>query len=124
MKKARLASAWAALACGAVLLLPSSGEAAKNKVVIKNKSDWEIHHFFLSPTEDEKWGPDQLGDDVIEPGGTFELKSIPCDSYDVMLVDEDGDECIVPEVDICNGTEGWVISNDDLLDCEAETAGE
>ena len=125
MKKVGMASVWIALVCVAALILaPAAAQAAGNKVVIKNKSDWEIHHLFLSPTENEKWGPDQLGDHVIAPGGTFELHSIPCDAYDVMLVDEDGDECVVPEVDICSGQAGWVISNDDLLECEAESAGE
>lgn len=125
MKKAGMASVWIALVCVAVLFLaPAAAQAAGNKVVIKNKSDWEIHHLFLSPTENEQWGPDQLGEHVIESGGTFELRNIPCDSYDVMLVDEDGDECVVPEVDICSGQSGWIISNDDLLECEAESDGE
>ena len=123
MKKVGIASVWIALVC-VVVLAPAAAQAAGNKVVIKNKTDWEIHHLFLSPTENEKWGPDQLGDHVIAPGGTFELHSIPCDAYDVMLVDEDGDECVVADVDICSGQAGWVISNDDLLECEAESAGE
>ena len=123
MKRVGTTSAWIALCCALVLsLVPAAAQAAGNKVVIKNKSDWEIHQLFLSPTEVEKWGPDQLGEDIIEPGGSFELRNIPCDSYDIMLVDEDGDECVVADVDICSGQEGWIISNDDLLDCEEETA--
>jgi hypothetical protein len=105
----------------ALSLTPALAEAKGNKVVIKNKTDWEIHHLFLSPTDDEKWGPDQLGDAVIAPGRTFELHSIPCDNYDVKLIDEDGDECVVAEVSICSGQEGWVITNDDLLECEEES---
>jgi len=46
------------------------------------------------------------------------LNSIPCDSYDVRLTDEDGDECVVEDVDICGGSEGWVITNAILLECE------
>ena len=122
MKKSIVALAGAA--CVAALLIPVAAQAANSSVVIKNKSDWEIHQFFLSPVDTDDWGPDQLGDNVISTGDTFTLKSIPCDTYDVMLVDEDGDECVVPEVDICSGQEGWIINNDDLLDCEAETAGE
>lgn len=106
---------------GLVFLAASVEAAAKNNVKIKNKSDWEIHQFFLSPVDQEEWGPDQLGEDVIGTGESFELRKIPCGSYDVMLVDEDGDECVVPEVDICSGSEGWVITNDDLLACQAES---
>lgn len=103
--------------CFAALLVPAAAHAAN--VTIKNKSDWSLTHFFLSPTETEEWGPDQLGEEtIIETGGTFTLTGIPCDSYDVRLLDEDGDECVVAGVDIC-ADNGWVISNDDLLECQA-----
>jgi len=122
MKKSIVALAGAV--CAVALLVPVTAQAAGNTVVIKNKSDWELHQFFLSPVDTDKWGPDQLGDHVISTGGTFTLSGIPCDSYDVRLVDEDGDECVVPGVDICDGQAGWIITNDDLLDCEAGGEGD
>ena len=122
MKKS--VAALAGAVCAVALLIPVVAQAQKSNVVIKNKSDWEIHQFFLSAVDTDKWGADQLGEDVIATGDTFTLKGIPCDSYDVMLVDEDGDECVVPEVDICGESQGWVISNDDLLECQAESEGE
>jgi hypothetical protein len=103
-------------------LLPSSSPALAQKrasVKITNRSDWEIHHLFLSVTSEDAWGPDQLGEEVIGTGDSFTLTNIPCDSYDVKLVDEDGDECVVEDVDICGSDEGWKITNDDLLACEA-----
>ncbi|HEV2856417.1 MAG TPA: hypothetical protein VHC97_26760 [Thermoanaerobaculia bacterium] len=105
----------------AALGVPADAHAAKGKkasVKIVNKSDWEIHHFFLSSTEDDEWGPDQLGDDVIGTGEAFTLKSIPCDNYDVKLIDEDDDECVVEDVDICGGSEQWTITNKILLGCQ------
>lgn len=123
MRKVSLTLSGVVLATIAAIALPSTALAAADSVIhIKNKSDWEIHHFFLSPTEEEQWGPDQLGDKVISSNGTFELHKVPCDSYDVKIVDEDGDECVVAAVDICASKEGWVIDNDDLLACEAESA--
>jgi hypothetical protein len=117
-------AALAGAVCAAALLIPVAAQAQKSNVTIKNKSDWEIHQFFLSSVDTDKWGPDQLGDQVIGTGGTFTLKGVPCDSYDVKLVDEDGDECVVSEVDICGDHQGWIISNDDLLDCEGQGDGE
>ena len=121
MKKAALLCGAAAL-CFAILGLPATADAAKGRkasVKIVNKSDWEIHHLFLSSTEDEEWGPDQLGDDVIGTDESFLLRNIPCDSYDVKLVDEDDDECVVEDVDICGGSEQWTITNKILLGCQA-----
>ena len=112
-----------ALVSLAALTLPADANAAGKKAAVKvvNKSDWEIHHFFLSSTEEDEWGPDQLGDEVIGKNESFTLKSIPCGSYDVKLVDEDGDECVVDDVDICGGAESWTITNKALLGCQEET---
>jgi hypothetical protein len=90
----------------------------KANVRITNKSDYTIHHLFLSPAHENEWGPDQLGDNVIETDGSFTLKNIPCDTYDVKVVDEDGDECEIEAVDICGDDHHWKITNEDLLDCE------
>jgi hypothetical protein len=85
---------------------------------ITNKSDWEIHHFYLQPEDSEQWGPDQLGGQKIAAnGGTFELHKVPTDTFDVKLVDEDGDECEVEGVDICASNQGWVITSKDLVAC-------
>lgn len=98
--------------------LPAVSWAQKVTVKVVNKSDWEIHQFFLSSSEEGEWGPDQLGENVIGAGESFELRNIPCDTYDVMLVDEAEDECIVEEVDICGEDESWVITNKILLGCQ------
>ena len=123
MRKVSMTLAGVVLATVAALALPTTALAASDNstIHIKNKSDWEIHHFFLSPTDQDHWGPDQLGKQVIAVGGSFDLHKVPCDSYDVKLVDEDGDECVIGGVDICASKEGWVITNDELLDCESES---
>lgn len=108
-----------ALALCSMMLIASPASAGKNSdVTVVNHSDWEIHYFYLSPVDDESWGPDQLSKHVIGPDEEFTLTHIPCDVYDVKLVDEDGDECVVPEVELCADSDEWVITNDDLLDCE------
>jgi hypothetical protein len=100
--------------------LPAVAHAGKKATVkVVNKSDWELHHFFLSPTGEDEWGPDQLGDEVIGTDESFQLNQIPCGNYDVKLVDEDDDECEVEDVDICGGSESWVITNKILLACES-----
>lgn len=118
----------AALCAAGVLMLALTASAAhagaKAKVTVHNNSEFAIHNFFLSPSEQDHWGPDQLGDQVIGQGDQFTLTDIPCDNYDVKLVDEDEDECIVPDVDICGGNGHWNITDEDLLDCEGYGGGE
>jgi hypothetical protein len=88
-------------------------------VVIQNDSQWSIHNLYLSDVDSEEWGPDQLGDEVIESGGgKFTLTDIPCDAYDVKLVDEDGDECVVNAIALCVDKGNWVITDEPLLACQ------
>ena len=111
----------AALAATVLLVLAIPALAAPKKVSVKviNASSWDVHHMFLSPASEEHWGPDQLGNNIIATGGgSFTLNGIPCDTYDIKVVDEDGDECVIAEVDLCNQNAYWKITDDDLLECE------
>lgn len=90
----------------------------KATVKIINQSKWEIHHIYLSSSEDEEWGPDQLEDEILTKGDSLTLTDIPCDLYDIQVVDEDGDECVIEEVDLCGDDSYWKITDKDLLACE------
>ena len=98
------------------------GIAAQKKVsvTVVNRSDWEIHELYLSSIDEDKWGPDQLGTQIIAAkNGRFKLSGIPVGDYDVKLVDEDEDECVVEGVEIgAEGSEEWVITSKDLLKCQ------
>ena len=69
---------------GAILLamtalalpLPSHAEVQRAEFMINNKSEWSIHHLFLSPEDKETWGPDQLGKQQIDPGESFTLTGV------------------------------------------------
>ena len=106
----------------AVFALTATAALAASKtanVKIVNKSKWVIAEIYLSSVDDEEWGPDQLQQHVINPGESFTLSKIPCDSWDVKLVDDEGDECVVGAVDICGGSDTWVINSKDLVACQA-----
>lgn len=92
------------------------------EVEIRNNSSWDIHELYINTAGDPDWGPDRLGEAVIESeGGIFTLTDIPCGAYDVLLVDEDGDQCAVGDVGLCGGKGEWVIEDEALLACQAET---
>ena len=98
------------------LAAPAFAEKATVKVI--NQSKWEIHHLFLSSSSDEEWGPDQLEDEILTKGDQITLTDIPCDEYDIKVVDEDGDECIIEAVELCGQNAYWKITDKDLLECE------
>ena len=111
-----------AMALAAVLGPVAVRAGAYDSVVtIVNNSLWDIHHLYLSSTSDSEWGPDQLGDEVIGSGERFKLRGVPCDDYDVRIVDEDGDSCVVGGVTLCADDDAWVITDEDLLACQIVT---
>jgi hypothetical protein len=111
----------ASIALSLMLAAPAFAASTDAAVVISNQSSWQIHELYISSVDTEEWGPDQLGEKVIGTDEEFTLHSIPCDAYDVRLVDEDGDECVVNAVALCADKDAWVIQDSDLLACQAET---
>lgn len=105
----------------AVALSVTMPASAASSIKVMNKSKWEIHHMFLSPTGETEWGPDQLGEAVIKTGGTFTLTDIECNKYDIKIVDEDGDECVVAGVSLCDDSAVWNITDERLLKCEKKS---
>jgi hypothetical protein len=104
------------------LVLPQLSVFAQKKVKIKivNKSSWQLHHVYLSSSTNDKWGPDQLTETIVEPGDSFTITSIPCDNYDIKVVDEDGDACVVADVRFCEDDLVWNLTDKDLLDCNLD----
>ena len=96
--------------------LPAFAKKATVKII--NQSKWEIHHIFLSSSDDREWGPDQLEDEILAKGESLTLTDIECDTYDIQVVDEDGDECVIEEVEFCGDHSFWKITDKDLLECE------
>lgn len=107
--------AFALLLCSFVTPLFAGGKAT---VKVINQSKWEIHHLYLSSSDDDEWGEDQLGEDVLGKGDSITLTNIPCDTYDIQVVDEDGDECVIEQVELCGDHSYWKITDKDLLECE------
>ncbi len=101
--------------------VPAFAKGKKATIKVINQSKWEIHHLYLSSTSDKQWGPDQLGDETIGNGESFTLTHIDCDDYDIRIVDEDGDECVVEEVNLCGDDTVWKITDKILLKCENQS---
>jgi hypothetical protein len=107
------------LAMTAIALpLPTRAEVQRAEFMINNKSDWGIYHLYLSPEHKETWGRDQLGDQIIKSGESFTLKNIPCGKYDIKVVDEDGDACVMGGITMCKDHTHWDLTNEELAKCE------
>jgi hypothetical protein len=89
-----------------------------SELVIENQSSYTLVGIFLSPTTSVEWGSDLLGAEVLEPGDSFEISGIECDTYDIRVVDEDDDECVIEDVDLCLDDAHWLIDDAELGGCQ------
>lgn len=89
-------------------------------IKIQNKSSWEIHEVYFAPSSLDEWGEDHLGKQVLKTGDTLSLTGVTAGKWDVRLVDEDEDECVVKDQQI-KASETFVIEDEDLLGCQAAT---
>jgi hypothetical protein len=105
----------------AAMFVPSiaNAQSATRTFTVYNNSNYTIDQVYVSPTDDGNWGQDRLGSNYFPPTYRFDLKVQP-GWYDVKLVDEDGDSCVVPNVDFRSRTT-WTIDNTVLLACELIT---
>ncbi|MDP3275604.1 MAG: hypothetical protein Q8Q09_10445 [Deltaproteobacteria bacterium] len=99
----------------------TSGGSSDSSIAFRNSSSWAIRNLYMSTVEQNTWGPDQLGAHVIHTGESYTITGIPCANYDLKLVDEDNDECIVRNVNVCAESTGVNITSEALLGCQAAT---
>jgi hypothetical protein len=101
-------------ACGPLL---SKAHASATAITIVNNSSREIRHVYLSPPEQENWGPDQLGSSVIAAGGGSVTIGATCNGSNIKVITEDQNGCFLYQVVVCNDNATWTISNDAVPDC-------
>jgi hypothetical protein len=77
---------------------------------VHNESNFVIEEIYLTEIDNPSWGPNLLRGDVLFPGESLIL-GVDCDFYDALLIDEDGVECELFDLDLCFNDADWVIRN-------------
>lgn len=66
------------------------GASSAAEVVVINGSNETIYRIFMSPSSQTRWGPDQLGSNVLMRGNSFRLTGIAPGRWDIKVVDRSG----------------------------------
>ena len=85
---------------------------------ISNESRYRIDHVYMTSSGYNRWGSDVLYG-YLQPEYHLDLHVTP-GTYDVKVVDSDGDACVIAGVDVYEG-ETWHLTNSRLLSCEFNT---
>ena len=105
----------------ALLALPllSNAHASLN-LTVTNNSNRQITHLYLSPVDQDNWGPDQLNDATISNGQSVTLSSLACDGSEIRVIGEDRDGCFLSSVVSCSSNATWTITDSTPADCGSE----
>jgi hypothetical protein len=106
-KSTRIKTALATLSCLVLLLgtvavapLQAHAQGSKYALTVRNRSANPVYRLYVSPSNTERWGPDQLGNRVIVPGSDFTLTNILPGEYDLKAVDEYGNEAVRRQINV------------------------
>jgi len=103
------------MVCGALL---TTARAPSSSIRIVNNSSHEIRRIFLSPPDQNNWGPDQLSNSVIAAnGGSVTLPPVDCAGSSIKIIAEDEQGCFFYQVVTCSDTVTWTIASDATPDC-------
>jgi hypothetical protein len=83
---------------------------ADSTLEVRNDSDFVIEEIYLTDVDSSSWGANLLGGDVLFPDESFTL-GVDCGYYDALLVDEDGVDCELHDLDLCLNDAQWIIRN-------------
>lgn len=95
-----------------VAISAQDARADQRDFTLYNESSLTIVHVYVSASDDNDWGEDILGRDVLMPGESVDILFSRFDGeagkcfYDIKVVDVDGNEGYLYKVDLCSIT--WV----------------
>jgi hypothetical protein len=85
-------------------------------LTVENQSSFVIEQVHIAPVNNDSWGPDLLTR-CLHPGESLVIDGIPCDHYDVLVIDETNTNCVLPDVTLCFSDAIWTINDRTLARC-------
>lgn len=86
-----------------------AGAADARDITVVNKTGKPIFSLFISPVESNDWEEDVLGLDVLADGQSVDVHFSGYEEgqchFDILATNEDGDEWLLPDVDLCSVSE-------------------
>lgn len=96
------------LCLAAALAVSAAALAGDQDFVLVNKTGLTIDELYVSPADDDEWGEDVLGKDVLADGESVEIKFSRKEAdcvWDLKIVDEDDDEVVWTDIDLCKASQ-------------------
>ena len=96
------------LLLGCLFARPSAADAGRCTLTVKNGTGREFNRLHISWSRDKDWGPNIL-QAVLKPGGSVVQPNMIPAEYDLLLVDGNGGQCTLKNVQVYNDTSVTVL---------------
>lgn len=116
-KVPRLFALCAALCVFAAMPLLSNARVRSASISIANNSGRSIIHVYFSHTDQDDWGPNQIGDSTIASGESYTINGVSWDASQIKVVAEDGNGCFSYGVVSSSGSSTWTLTANTPADC-------
>lgn len=105
--------------CALVFITPVSSARLYMTIKVANNSGRDMLHIYLSPTDRNAWGPDQLAQGTaLRNGQEMTLNEVTCAGNEIQVIAEDEQGCFVYGVVSCaEGSGSWDIAKELPVDC-------
>lgn len=106
-----------ALALTSVAILALMAPASAFDLVVVNQAHFSvIHKLYLAPAKSNQWGENKLQNQTVAKNGRFTVRDVLAGMYDLKVIDDDNDTCVVPEINIDQNKE-WKLTDKIMLQC-------
>lgn len=85
--------------------LPPEGGALR----VENQSGFAITEIHVAPVGSTTWGPNLIST-TLTPGATLTV-TFTCGTFDVLAIDQAGQQCTLHDVDLCANNADFVIGS-------------
>ena len=101
---------------GLLLLI---GPAAAVDLVVINEANFSIiHQLYIAPAKSQNWSENKLQNQKVAKNGKFTIRDIPAGMYDLKVIDDDDDTCVVSNINVDQNKE-WTLTDSIMLKCVA-----
>lgn len=89
----------------------SAKKSSVKVIKVKNTTNFSVDEIYITTPDTDNWGEDLLDpDEVLMPGETVEIE-VDCGTWDVKLVAEDGSDCMIMDITLCNVAQWNIVAN-------------
>ncbi|MCK5035790.1 MAG: hypothetical protein KAS73_07860 [Candidatus Sabulitectum sp.] len=94
-------------------------------ITINNElGSWTLWYCYCSTSDDDSWGEDRFGSEIVDAGESFTFEVMSGDYYDIKVIDDEDDEYIIWDVWVGEDGYVWDVALSDMDNSERDDTPE